>query len=66
MMFLGKMKSRWSGPFNVTKIYPYGAIEVTYPENGTFMVNRQRLKIYHQQVNMNEGLEELKLLQLEE
>lgn len=27
-LFPGKLKSRWSGPFTITKVFPYGAIEV--------------------------------------
>ena len=28
-LFPGKLKSRWTGPFTVTKVFPYGTIEVT-------------------------------------
>ena len=45
-LFPGKLKSRWFGPFTITKIFPYGAVEVTHPEKGTFKVNGQRLKPY--------------------
>ena len=45
-LFPGKLKSRWSGPFTVTKVFPYGAVEVTHPEKGIFKVNGQRLKQY--------------------
>ena len=27
-LFPGKLRSRWSGPFQVRKVYPYGAIEI--------------------------------------
>ncbi|XP_062112718.1 uncharacterized protein LOC133823881 [Humulus lupulus] len=43
----GKLKSRWSGPFLVVKVYPYGAVELR--EEGSireFKVNCQRLKPY--------------------
>jgi hypothetical protein len=47
-LFPGKLKSRWSGPFKVTKVFPYGAIEVKDPESErTFKVNGQRLKSYY-------------------
>ncbi|XP_062100409.1 uncharacterized protein LOC133806304 [Humulus lupulus] len=26
--FPGKLKSRWSGPFTMVKVYPFGAVEV--------------------------------------
>ena len=45
-LFPGKLKSRWSGPFTVTKFFPHGGTEVTHPEKGTFKVNTQRLKPY--------------------
>ena len=45
-LFPGKLKSRWSGPFVVTKVFPYGAIEVSHDEKGSFTVNGQRLKPY--------------------
>ncbi|KAI3453495.1 hypothetical protein Pfo_010158 [Paulownia fortunei] len=44
-LFLGKLRSRWSGPFVVKKVYPYGAIVIENPRNGNiFKVNRQRVK----------------------
>ena len=42
----GKLKSRWSGPFIVTKVFPYGAVEVSHDTKDTFKVNGQRLKLY--------------------
>jgi len=46
-LFPGKLKSRWSGPYSVTQVSPYGAIEITHPEKGTFKVNGHRLKPYY-------------------
>ena len=45
-LFPGKLKSRWSGPFKVVKVYPYGAIKISNDKSGTFKVNRHRLKPY--------------------
>ncbi|CAN1140869.1 hypothetical protein LINPERPRIM_LOCUS25107, partial [Linum perenne] len=28
-LFPGKLRSRWSGPFTVTQVFPYGTIEVS-------------------------------------
>ena len=43
-MFPGKLCSRWTGPFTVKVVYPYGAVEIENPKNGkTFKVNGQRL-----------------------
>ncbi|XP_039687886.1 uncharacterized protein [Medicago truncatula] len=46
-LFPGKLRSRWSGPFQVRTVYPYGAIEIFSEETGSFTVNGQRLKIYN-------------------
>jgi hypothetical protein len=44
-LFPGKLRSRWTGPFIVRSIFPYGAIEIEDPKNGiTFKVNEQILK----------------------
>ena len=46
-LYLGKLKSKCSGPFVVKNVYWYGAIEIENPKNGvTFKVNGQRLKPY--------------------
>ncbi|XP_075483578.1 uncharacterized protein LOC142523730 [Primulina tabacum] len=44
--FLEKLKSRWSGPFVISKVYPSGAVELHDGKDGTFTVNAQRLKHY--------------------
>ena len=46
-LFPGKLKSRWSGPFTVTKVFSHGGAEVSHPEKGTFTVTTQRLKPYY-------------------
>jgi hypothetical protein len=46
-LFPGKLRSRWSGPYEVMKVYPYGAIEIRNMKTGnTFKANGQRLKLY--------------------
>ena len=45
-LFLGKLHSRWLGPFKVLKVYPYGAIEIGTDAIGFFKVNGSRLKHY--------------------
>ncbi|KAK9044468.1 hypothetical protein V6N11_058368 [Hibiscus sabdariffa] len=46
-LFPGKLKSRWSGPFTITKITPHGTITTKSPrDNHEFQVNGQRLKPY--------------------
>ena len=46
-LFPGKLKSRWSGPYVVTEVSPFGYVELKCEEDGTiFKVNAQRVKIY--------------------
>ena len=45
-LFPGKLKSRWSGPFVVKKVYPFGAIDIAGNDGVPFKVNGQRLKLY--------------------
>lgn len=45
-LFPGKLRSRWSGPFRIKEVKPYGAV-VLWDVNGEhFTVNGQRLKPY--------------------
>ena len=45
----GKLRSRWDGPFVITNVFPYGAVELSDGSTGkTFLVNGQRLKHYHE------------------
>ena len=44
-IFSKKLRSRWSGPFIVRHVYPYEAIDIENPKNGTvFKVNGQKTK----------------------
>jgi len=46
-LFPGKLKSKWSGPFRVKQVLPYGAVEVEDPQTQrSWTVNGQRLKHY--------------------
>nr|GFA77606.1 reverse transcriptase domain-containing protein [Tanacetum cinerariifolium] len=46
-IFSGKLKSRWSGPFTIAEIYPYGTAKLIHPDGCNFKVNYHRLKHYH-------------------
>nr|GFA47395.1 reverse transcriptase domain-containing protein [Tanacetum cinerariifolium] len=46
-IFSGKLKSRWSGPFTISEIYPYGTTKLIHPDGCNFKVNYHRLKHYH-------------------
>nr|GEW23816.1 reverse transcriptase domain-containing protein [Tanacetum cinerariifolium] len=45
-IFLGKLKTRWSGPFTITKVFPYGTVELSQSEGLNFKVNGHRVKHY--------------------
>jgi hypothetical protein len=46
-LFLGKLKSKWSEPFMVKEVKPYGAVELEDPvTKASWTVNGQRLKPY--------------------
>nr|GFB92261.1 reverse transcriptase domain-containing protein [Tanacetum cinerariifolium] len=46
-IFSGKLKSRWSDPFTIFEIYPYGTAKLIHPDGCNFKVNCHRLKHYH-------------------
>ncbi|GJV69178.1 reverse transcriptase domain-containing protein [Tanacetum coccineum] len=45
-IFSGKLKTRWSGPFTVTQVFPYGTVELSQNFRPNFKVNGHRLKHY--------------------
>jgi hypothetical protein len=46
-LFPNKLNSRWYGPYDVTKVYPHGAVEAYCKEkNQTFKVHGHRVKHY--------------------
>ncbi|GKA96314.1 reverse transcriptase domain-containing protein [Tanacetum coccineum] len=45
-LFLGKLKTRWTGPFTVTQVFPYGTVELSQTDGPNFKVNSHRLKHY--------------------
>jgi hypothetical protein len=47
-LFLGKLRSRWIGPFVVSNVFSYGAFEITSLEtNKVLKVNGHRLKTFY-------------------
>ncbi|GJT35582.1 reverse transcriptase domain-containing protein [Tanacetum coccineum] len=45
-IFLGKLKSHWSGPFTISQVYPYGTVKLSQTDGLNFKVNGHRLKHY--------------------
>ena len=59
-MFQGKLRSRWTGPFIVKVVYPYGAVEIENPDTGkSFKVNGQCLKPFLEHFDPQENSKDL-------
>nr|GEY86037.1 reverse transcriptase domain-containing protein [Tanacetum cinerariifolium] len=44
--FSGKLKTHWSGPFTIAKVFPYGTVELSQANGPNFKVNDHRVKHY--------------------
>nr|GEV34806.1 reverse transcriptase domain-containing protein [Tanacetum cinerariifolium] len=42
-IFSGKLKTRWSRPFTITKVFPYGTVELSQANGPNFKVNGHRI-----------------------
>ena len=61
-LFFGKLHFRWFGPFIVTKIFPYGTLQIVEPgTNRVFTVNGLCLKPFHEET-LFEIIEEVRFL----
>ncbi|GJU81833.1 reverse transcriptase domain-containing protein [Tanacetum coccineum] len=45
-IFSGNLKTRWSGPFTITQVFPYGTIELSQPDGPSFKVKGHHVKHY--------------------
>nr|GEU30956.1 reverse transcriptase domain-containing protein [Tanacetum cinerariifolium] len=45
-IFSSKLKTRWSGPFTITHVFPYSTVELSQTDRPNFKVNGHRLKHY--------------------
>ncbi|XP_070032848.1 uncharacterized protein [Nicotiana tomentosiformis] len=45
-MFPGKLKSKWSGPFEVVNVTPFGALDLKNKNDEVFRANEHRVKHY--------------------
>ncbi|RDY12783.1 hypothetical protein CR513_02381, partial [Mucuna pruriens] len=55
-LIAGKLHSRWDGPFVITNVFPYGAIELKDENtNSTFQVNGHQLKEFHEVPTLTVG-----------
>nr|GEY54096.1 reverse transcriptase domain-containing protein [Tanacetum cinerariifolium] len=46
-IFSGKLKTRRSGPFTITEVYPYGTAKLAHADGSNFKINCHLLKHYH-------------------
>ena len=49
-----KLRTKWYGPFVVKHGFPSGYVELYDKNGGSFIVNGHRIKIYHDDEQMNE------------
>ncbi|GJZ86644.1 reverse transcriptase domain-containing protein [Tanacetum coccineum] len=49
-----KLKSKWYGPFMVKHGFPSGYVELYDKHGGSFIVNGHRVKLYHDEEQINE------------
>ncbi|XP_027345842.1 uncharacterized protein LOC113857818 [Abrus precatorius] len=53
---LGKLRSRWDGPFVITNVFPHGAVEIKDEVTGrVFKVNGQQLKLFQESKPMQKA-----------
>src|SRR3954465_1535521 len=45
-LFPGKLRSRWTGPYVIQKVYPFGAVDLIHLKDEFSRINRQRIKPY--------------------
>nr|GEX66586.1 reverse transcriptase domain-containing protein [Tanacetum cinerariifolium] len=46
-IFSGKLKTRWSGPFTITEVCPYGTAKLSHADGSNFKFNCHSLKHYY-------------------
>ena len=56
-LFLGKLKSKWSGPYTVVSSTTFGAVTLKIDAGEEFKVNGQRLKNYLSREKRKEELQ---------
>ena len=55
---LGKLESKWIGPYLITQVFPHGTVELETKERVWFKVNGERIKLYFgHSASVNEVIE---------
>ena len=60
---LGKLRSKWEGPFTVVNSSPHGAVTLQSSEGTLFKVNGRRLKLYLEPLDLG-VIDEIEFIQL--
>ncbi|GKC68164.1 reverse transcriptase domain-containing protein [Tanacetum coccineum] len=45
-IFSGKLKTRWTGPFTVTQVFPYGIVELSQTDRPNFKIPSGEIKVH--------------------
>ena len=54
----GKLKSKWTGPYLITQVFPHGEVELKTKEEVRFKGNRERINLYFgHTASVNEEIE---------
>ena len=54
-LFLGKLRSRWAGPFVITDVFPHGAVEIqSLATSKIIKVNGHRLKPFYEGLQLQD------------
>nr|GEU71239.1 reverse transcriptase domain-containing protein [Tanacetum cinerariifolium] len=56
-IFSRKLRTRWSGPFTITRIFPYGTIKLSQPNGLNFKVNGPSVKPFSGDIPSNVALD---------
>ena len=58
----GKLKSKWTGPYLITQLFPHGAVELETKEGVRFKLNGEQIKLYFGHTeSVNEVIEAYRL-----
>ncbi|GJR47800.1 reverse transcriptase domain-containing protein [Tanacetum coccineum] len=56
-IFSGKLKTRWSGPFTIAQVFPYGTVELSQPDGPNFKGREKRQEMREESQRRSERTE---------
>nr|GEW97003.1 reverse transcriptase domain-containing protein [Tanacetum cinerariifolium] len=57
-IFSGKLKTRWSGPFTITKVYPYGTAKLSHADGSNF---KESIMLKMSKISQNRAMSDTRL-----